>query len=212
MNRVLCFGFVLLLGCSPKKDPEDLSVLPPASDSASTSLEQVVDSVSNAPEDGTATTSTPPLDVKQQLPAELEVHLDRTHGLWQFPTLTDYDVQRVPKEEQGPYYLEADFNGDKQQDYAIQLLERDSAFVYAFLKNKADFQEHLLERHQLFDIDGKKRSIRYLTLAKKTAKYYDYATRKQMSIPLDGISVGAENYTATYVWDNGKFRKFETGD
>ncbi|WP_205502584.1 hypothetical protein [Rufibacter psychrotolerans] len=196
------------MSCSPKKDPEDLAVVPVTADS----LEEVVDSVANVREDGTATASTPPLDVKQQLPAELEVHLDRTHGLWQLPVLTDQDIQRVPPEEQGPYYLEADFNGDRQKDYAIQLLERDSAFVYAFIKEKDDFKEYLLERHQLFDIAGKQRSIRYLTLAKKNGKYYDYTTRKSMTIPQDGISVGAENYTATYVWEKSGFRKFETGD
>jgi hypothetical protein len=176
-------------------------------------LEEVVDSVSNTREDGTATASTPPLDIKQQLPAELEVHLDRTHGLWQLPTLTDMDVARIPQTEQGPYFVQADFNGDKQLDYAIQLMERDSAFVYVFLKEKEnEFKEHLLERYQLFDIDAKKRSIHYLRFASKENKYYEHGTKKSISIPVDGVSVGAENYTATYVWQNGKFRKYETGD
>ncbi|WP_181308450.1 hypothetical protein [Rufibacter sp. XAAS-G3-1] len=211
MNRIshLC-PFLLLLGCSPEKAQENLTEAPISTVAAEN--EQVVDSVSNTRIDGTATT-TIPLDVKQQLPAELEVHLDRTHGLWQLPTLTTYDAQRVPSEEQGPYFVQADFNGDNKLDYAIQLMERDSAFVYVFLKAPAgDFQEHLLERHQLFDIEEKKRSIRYLTLAKKADKLLDGATRKKVTLPQDGLSVGAENYTATYVWENGKFRKYETGD
>ncbi|WP_125077659.1 hypothetical protein [Rufibacter latericius] len=213
MNRSFLLSVTLLLfwGCSPEKAQETLSTEPIAQDTAS--LDQVADSVTDTPIDGTATT-TLPQDVKQQLPAELEVHLDRTHGLWQLPVLSTFDVQRIPKEEQGPYYLQADFNGDKKVDYAVQLLERDSAFVYAFLK-KADneFQEFVLVRDRLYDIEEKKRSIHYLRLAPDTATYYDYATRKKgVRIPHDGISVGAENYTATYFWEKGKFNKLETGD
>ncbi|ALJ01070.1 hypothetical protein [Rufibacter tibetensis] len=212
MNRFLYICLLGLVSCSPEKSAEEISTAPAAS-ANSPVLEQVADSVSNTREDGTATASSPPIDIKQQLPAELEVHLDRTHGLWQFPTLTDADVQRIPQEEQGPYFVQADFNGDKQQDYAIQLMERDSAFVYAFVKEKDnEFKEYLLERNKLLDVAAKKRSIRYLRLASKQAKYYDYGTRKNIKIPYDGVSVGAENYTATYVWDNGKFRKYETGD
>ncbi|WP_148041360.1 hypothetical protein [Rufibacter immobilis] len=211
MMRILCVCLLLLWGCKPEKVQEQAEL--PAAASAPATLEETVDSVANTRIDGTATTPSPRLDVKQQLPSELEVHLDRTHGLWQFPTLTDSDVQRIPQEEQGPYFLQADFNGDQQTDYAIQLVERDSAFVYAFVRQADDeWKEFLLEREQLYLIDGKKRSIRYLKLAKKTDKYYDYATRKRMTIPQDGISVGAENYVATYVWEKGKFRKFETGD
>ncbi|MBC3542163.1 hypothetical protein ACFSC6_13255 [Rufibacter sediminis] len=211
MKRILYLVAPLLWGCSPEKAQETLATTTPAADTAA--LDQVVDSVSNTRIDGTATT-TLPLDVKQQLPAELEVHLDRTHGLWQLPALTSGDLARIPQEEQGPYFIEADFNGDQKQDYAIQLQERDSVFVYVFLKNSADdFQEHLLTRDQLYQLEGKKRSIQYLTLAKKSDRYYDYATRqKDIVLPQDGISVGAENYTATYVWEKGKFRRYETGD
>ncbi|KAA3437774.1 hypothetical protein [Rufibacter hautae] len=210
MNRAALFVSLLLLGCSPEKARETLAEEPIAA--ADTVLEEVADSVTDASLDGTAT-STVPLDVRQQLPAELEVHLDRTHGLWQFPTLTPTDLQRIPEEEQGPYYVQADFNGDKKQDYAIQLMERDSAFVYAFvMRSEGDFQEFLLERDKLYDMDNQKRSIHYLRLAKKTDRYYDYATKQHFTIAQDGISVGAENYTATYVWEKGKFRKFETGD
>ncbi|WP_210489294.1 hypothetical protein [Rufibacter aurantiacus] len=210
MNRAALFASLLLLSCSPEKARETLAEEPVAT--ADTPLEEVADSVTDASLDGTATT-TVPLDVRQQLPAELEVHLDRTHGLWQFPTLTPTDSQRVPQEEQGPYYVQADFNGDKKQDYAIQLVERDSAFVYAFVKrSEGDFQEFLLERDKLYDMDGKKRSIHYLRLAKKNDRLYDHATRQQTNIAQDGISVGAENYIATYVWEKGKFRKIESGD
>ncbi|GGK79910.1 hypothetical protein ACD591_08200 [Rufibacter glacialis] len=206
MNRVLCSCFlVLLISCRPEKDADA-----PAVDQT---LGQTVDSVSNTRIDGTATASSPPLDIKQQIPELLEAHLNRTHAAWKFPTLTEFDVQRVPQEEQGPYFIEADFNGDTRLDYAIQVVERDSAYVYVFLRDKENgFQEYLLEQDQLYDIDAQKRSIRYLTLAEKAHQYHDYGTRKTISIPHDGVSVGAENYTATYVWDNGKFKKYETGD
>jgi hypothetical protein len=211
MNQApLLFSFILLLGCSPEKAQENLTNAPVAKVAARN--EQVVDSVSNTRIDGTATTIFP-LDVKQQLPAELEVHLDRTHGLWQFPTLTTQDAARVPKEEQGPYFVQADFNSDKKMDYAIQLMERDSAFVYVFMKSTPDdFREHLLERHPLEDVEKKKRSTRYLKLTKKADKLYEGATRKEVAMVQDGISVEAENKTATYVWENGKFRKYKSRD
>lgn len=205
MSRLVCIFLLLLVGCNAKEDRlanEDQA------------LAQTVDSLNDANIDGTETTTGPPIDLKRELPSELEVSLDQRQGIWELPTLTDFDAQRIPKEEQGPYYLQADFNGDKQLDYAVQIVKNDSAAVLALIKTKDGdgWEEHVLQKNALQNIEGKERSLYYLSLAKKEDKYYNYNTQKNFTISNDAISVGAENYTATYVYEEGAFKKYETGD
>ncbi|AKQ45876.1 hypothetical protein TH63_09840 [Rufibacter radiotolerans] len=210
MNRTFFLPLLVLLGCGADNAKEEVTALPAKNDSA---LAEVADSVNNARQDGTDTNAGLPVDKKQQLPAELEVYLDRTHGLWQFPALSDQDLARVPKEEQGPYFLQADFNSDQGQDYAMQIVEKDTAYIYAFLKNKTgdDFEVHLLEKNALITQEGKKRSNRYLMLAKKSGKYYDQVLKKERVIPQDAVSVGKDESLAYYIWEDSKFRKNESG-
>ncbi|MBA9079747.1 hypothetical protein [Rufibacter quisquiliarum] len=209
MYRLACVVLIALISCKPQTNHGGLPDSPAAAEPA---LENTADSVGNARKDGTHISSHVPLDVKQQLPALLEVSLDRTHGLWQYPTLTEQDAQRIPQGEQGPYYLEADFNGDAKQDYAVQIVERDSAFIYAFLsgKNANELEEYLLEKHPLTPIEGKKRSLRYLSLARKDGKPNESASSK--SLPREGITVGTENSAVTYVFEKGAFQRYKPAD
>lgn len=205
MNRYLSFLLLFsFFGCKPKQNNEGVPKEPAAGVPV---LEATVDSVGNARKDGTKTAPEVPIDVKQQLPAALEVNLDRTHGLWQFPTLADEHISNVPKGEQGPYFLEADFNGDRKTDFAVQIVERDSAFVYAFTstKNENEWQEHLLEKHPLTQQQGKKRSLQYLQLAKPTGT-------SQTSASANGITVMGKNSTATYVFADGQFNRSRAGE
>ncbi|MGV3539846.1 MAG: hypothetical protein ACO1OQ_08550 [Rufibacter sp.] len=209
MYRIACLFFLFLLSCKPQENNEGVPASPEAGAAV---LEETADSVSNARKDGTQISPEVPLDIKQQLPAALEVTLDRTHGLWQFPSLTTADAQRVPKEEQGPYFLEADFNGDRKPDFAVQIVERDTAFVYAFVstsKTGENWQEYLLEKNALQVQEGKKRSLQFLRLAKKSDKVN--TQEKNFTLPNDGISVGSEKSTAIYVFDDGQFRQYNTG-
>ncbi|GAB2539263.1 hypothetical protein [Rufibacter soli] len=211
MTRLFAFCLLLLFGCGPEKAKEEVKALPKRK--ANAALEQVADSVSNARQDGTDTSTGLPLDIKQQLPAELEVYLDRAHGLWQFPSLSNQDLARIPKEEQGPYFLQADLNQDRLLDYAIQIVEDDTIYIYAFLKNKTDedFTVHLLEKHPLLARDGKKRSNRYVQLAKKSERYYDKVLQKEITMPQDAVAVGNEDTLVVYLWAQGKFKKAATG-
>lgn len=207
----MTLGLLFLLSCNAQQEHTGV-VASTLSDSSA--LEETIDSVNDTRLDGTETSASLLVDSNQQLPTALEAHLKRNHGLWQLPILIDDDAERIPSREQGPYFVEADFNGDEQADYAVQIVKGDSSFMYAFLniKNGQTWQEHLLEKHPLIEIKGKKRSFRFLTLAKKTNRYYNYSTQENFSLPQDGISVSIENSTATYVWENGKFKKYETGD
>ncbi|MFC6998151.1 hypothetical protein [Rufibacter roseus] len=205
MNRIVIFMLLLLVACKSKEDQMAHE---------SQALEQTIDSLNNANIDGTETTTGPPLDIKKELPSELKASLNQRQGKWELPTLTDVDAQRIPESEQGPYFLQADFNGDQRTDYAVQIVRNDSASVIVYIKKDkgGDWEEHVLQRNALQNIGGKNRSLYYLSLAKKDGKYYDYSTQKNLIFPNDAVSVGAENYTATYVYENGKFKKYEAGD
>jgi len=213
MNRIFPLLLVfLLLGCGPKEAKEEVSALP--APGRPSTLEEVADSVSNTRIDGTDTDTNTglPQDPKQQLPAELEVFLDGAHGLWRFPPLPAQDSLPVAAGEQGPYFVQADFNRDRQPDYAVQIVERDSVFLYAFVRNsgKDGFKEHVLDRYFLGKAKDANRNPHYVSLAREQHRKSGENPGEKAQAGLAGILVKSAKGSDLYVWEKGKFRKTTT--
>ena len=194
---------VFLLSCQPKETAEvgTTAVQPD-------SLEETVDSANNSRQDGTVTDTGAPEDVKQQLPPELEVLLDQTHGLWQLAQVQDLDQALLTQDQQGPYFLQTDLDADKRTDYVVQVAEGDSVRVYAFLRPKTEehpWQETILERKRLLTIETAKRSPFYLSLLEE--RLDTTVSRHTSGKKREGILVNEGSKATWHQWQKGKWIK-----
>ncbi|AMM52550.1 hypothetical protein TH61_17055 [Rufibacter sp. DG15C] len=137
--RLICLLVLccLFLGCQ-SKDVQEVPVTSVIGDSLL--LDSTVDSVATEKQDGTLTAVGPPKDVKQQLPSELEVVLDQTHGMWQLPLVQDQSLSRFTQDQQGPYFLQTDLDKDQRVDYAVQITDGKTATVLALMRPKQEGQ------------------------------------------------------------------------
>jgi hypothetical protein len=136
------FSCLLVLSClcwgCRSKDVKEVPVTSVLGDSLL--LDSTIDSVTTERQDGTLTAVGAPKDIKQQLPPELEVVLDQTHGMWQLPLVQDQDVARFTQDQQGPYFLQTDLDQDTRVDYAVQITDGKTVKVLAFIRPKKEDQ------------------------------------------------------------------------
>jgi len=146
-----------------------------------------------------------------EIPEKIKEHLDGLCSGWRF--VDNYVIfeymhpDRLKDYPFNPNLIQGDFNGDKQQDYAVQINCTDSSeLIIAFLAVVDGYQHHLLNSHS-------GRSDNYLWLRKKGDKAYDFETEKNFEFPSDAIEVVVWEKAATsYIFINGKLREFATGD
>ncbi|GAA4300577.1 hypothetical protein [Nibribacter koreensis] len=199
VSAFLCCVCIATLGCQSKETAEvGVTTANPGPEE----LEQTIDSANNSRQDGTVATVSPAQDVKQHLPPELEVVLDQTHPLWQWPSLSDLDRARLTQDQQGPYFLQKDLTGDKKVDYVVQLAEGDSVKVVAFMRPRqegASWQETTLARKKV----GSNQSGYVLSLPEENLN--DSGNFKASKVIPPGILLYEGKNQTLHSWQNRKW-------
>lgn len=109
-----------------------------------------------------------------------------------------------------PNLIKGDFDGNRQEDYALQISHSDTSgtkhLFIAFLAQGNSFKQHILESNPGY-------KNHYLWLRKKGSKGYNFTTEKHFRFPSDAIEIVVwEKGAISYVYKSGKFRKLFTSD
>jgi hypothetical protein len=202
----LIFCFYLNLGCNPRKTNASLPEL-----SDSTSLSAVVDSANFLSQDGLDYL---PLNTGsyEQLPQLLTELLNQKYAGWALPTIPAEHLGKAKNTAPGPYFLQADFNGDEVGDYAVLYQYQDSVTVAAYLQKKqGNPQEIILERQPLETGEGEKYSLLFLSQKKKGTTVYDAQINKKVKLPLNAIGVGNEQTAHLFLFNGRTFSRLNIG-
>ena len=152
----------------------------------------------------------------EKLRASPRLMLNRKFPGWRFAEVGPEVRQFFEQEMSGvsPALISGDFDGNGRLDYAalIQhgkiLNEHGKAigsqyYLVAFLRKGIGYRMFVIKNP-----DGE-----YLCLAKKGTRDYNYEEQKEITYANDGIMTGIlEKGGSSYVYENGRFRSFVSGD
>lgn len=169
---------------------------------------EVLDSIANVPEDGVTTDSNVPLTLSQPVMALL----DAKYPGWKQPALAPDAKKNAENHPTGPTMVTGNFNSDTIQDYALQLQKGKEVVMVAILQDTAqNWNTYELQRDILFNQQGKLLSLYNMYLLEKGDEVQDSETTKKLKIPNNAVAVSIGNSTQVYVYEDGKFRPYQTG-
>ena len=119
--------------------------------------------------------------------------------------LPDQVIADKQNQIKNPLYLTGDFNGNRQRDYAVQVLENDSIHMLAFLDYAGRAKEVKIATYAAQKLKEGKYSTYKLKLAPKDSVVIDYRTNKRKPLATDGVVVVEETRSALYLLQNNRF-------
>lgn len=141
----------------------------------------------------------------ERLPPSVRMMLNRRFSGWKF-TDVNPEVRQFFKEHRkraSPVAISGDFDGNSRRDYAVLVQWRSQSYLIIFLRRTADYKMYVVK-----DPDGE-----YLYLARKGSRDFNYNEQKEITYANDAIVTGIfEKGASSYVFKNGKFRSFVSGD
>ncbi len=140
-----------LAGCNATEKKPDIKTDP----------EAVRDTLENTKKDGVAVEK-PILTEKEKMPPALIAALDQTHPGWELPEFSPAWLANFDDSLRNLTWVKGDFDKNKTEDYAIQVLIKDSISVIAFLQQpRSDrFNHFLLERGPLLSNNHKNEPLK----------------------------------------------------
>lgn len=194
---------VLLFNCSPKNEEVteehiDTDLSGDAVDSAANTRRDIVERPGTEEADPMA------------LPQPVLQLLERHYTGWKQPTLLEGVAKNARRQNQGPYHVRGDFNGDNEQDFAVQIQQGDHVVVIAFVHNAGNWEVQELKKDILFNERGRLKSLYYLYLTEAGAKLASDETNQDFETQHDAVTVGINDDATTYVLENGRFRGYST--
>ncbi|MDX5422937.1 MAG: hypothetical protein LPK07_04735 [Hymenobacteraceae bacterium] len=190
----------MMVACTPKNEEvteEQVEVAP---------QREALDSIADTRKDALRTDEN---EISPNLPMPQPVMqlLTQRYPGWEQPTLTDGAIKRAQAYEQGPTVIRGDFNSDTRQDYALQLQQDKDVVILAILDGgDGNWNVYELKRDILFNERGTLKSLYYLFLTEQGEELPDSET--DAAAPHDAISVGIENKTTTYVFQENDFTEY----
>ncbi len=202
----LCFFLllVLLVNCSPKN--EEVTEEHIATDLSG----EAVDSAANTRRDIVERPGTEAAD-PMALPQPVLQLLERHYTGWRQPTLLEGVAKAASGRNQGPFHVRGDFNGDNEQDFAVQVQQKEHVVIIAFLHNNGNWEIQELKKDILFNDRGRLKSLYYLYLTEAGTKLPNQAGDQRVELRHDAVTVGINDDATTFVFENGRFEGYSTG-
>lgn len=194
---------LVISACQPEKKGREALSIPPDT----TSLKQLADSGSFLGQDGLdyAPLHTGTFD---QLPSELNATLNTNYPGWTLPNLAKEYLEKTKRNHTGPYFLQADFNGDSTLDFAVQYLYKDSIYIKAYLQQPdKKLQEFGLDQFWFKSGASKEESRLYLSLLAKGKENLQDMVPEKEKLPQPAIAVNHHSNSFLYYFDGQKFKK-----
>lgn len=202
VTQLACL-YLLLFACTPQNE----EVTEEQIDTKST--EEVVDTLANTRQDAVN------IDENNQTlnfpipPAVTQLVADR-YVSWQEPSYTENVLQQAENNTQGPGTIRGDFNGDNQQDYAMQFQQQRQVVIVAIMsESNGNWQLHELKKDILFNDRGELKSPYLLSLTESGEKLQHPETRKQVTTPYNAITLNLDGDEAIYLYENGQFEAYQ---
>jgi hypothetical protein len=143
-----------------------------------------------------------------QLPTDLTTYLNRQSPGWTLPFISREYLQQTNRNPTGPYYVQADFNQDSIQDFAVQYQFKDTIYIKAFLKNQAGrLQEYSLAKYPFNGTDTKKESKLYLSLLTKGKEIImdTVPEKRKLILPQNAVAVDSNNKIVLFYFNGQNF-------
>ncbi|QCR21187.1 hypothetical protein C1N53_01680 [Pontibacter sp. SGAir0037] len=175
-------------------------------------LDEVADSATNTRRDIVARPGTEedldPLPLPQPVLQLLEKH----YSGWKQPALAEGVEKNSRSHEQGPYSVSGDFNGDGQQDYAVQIQQDEHVVMLAFLQSADSWQVQELKKDILFNDRGNLKTPYYLYLTEAGQEIRNQQNNQEITTPYDAVTVALNNNAEIYVLENGRFIRYNSSN
>lgn len=204
MKKTLYLLALTLAGfaCTPKNEEvkeEQVEVAP---------VRDALDTIASTNKDGVRTDEnniTPTLPMPQPV---MQLLTEKYKG-WEQPTLAAEATSRADQYSQGPMIVRGDFNGDANQDIALQLRQGNNVVIVAALQiDEENYELHELKRDILFNERGKLKSLYYLYHIEQGEELHNDMTNETMEAPHEAVAVGIEGDNVAYVFQNGEFEEY----
>lgn len=143
------------------------------------------------------------------IPSEIQSLLNSKYQGWRLAKPSREDTQTCFDKRSGfqPSMVWGDFNGDRQTDYAIQIIHRQQVILLAFLNQGATYTQSAINSGPL---DG---TIPVLAISKKGEKYLDHERNRNGIYPFETVTaVYCEASAISFIFRNGRFVKVFVSD
>ncbi|WP_187261974.1 hypothetical protein [Pontibacter beigongshangensis] len=203
LQKIIPAALLLVFACTPKSDEVTAERINPGNLPADTLL--------TTPTDGTATSRTDE-NPELVLPQAVISLLTQQYPGWQQPVLAEEAHEHAREKQQGPFLVKADFDGDNNQDLALQLRYREQVLMLAFTQQDAAWQLHELQRDILFNDRGNLKSLYYLYLAEAGTTVRNTEDYQPEQTRADAIAVAIDDRATIYVYESGAFTAYEEAE
>jgi hypothetical protein len=141
----------------------------------------------------------------RQLPPEVTEILNQQYPGWVLPELSEAELKQVTREAQGPYFVQADFDRNGLQDFAVKFQVRDSTLVTAYLRQPRQPPiKFVLLRQPLPRGRGQKQSP--VVVSKDSTPGAGNGTEAtRIGYSQEGIAIGMPHNRRVFVFNKGLF-------
>lgn len=188
--------------CSPKNEEVQeehvqIAPVPEALDTVTSTRRDAV----RTDENDTETTLPMPQPVMQALTEQ--------YAGWERPVLAAEAMVRADDNSLGPTIVRGDFNGDNNQDIALQLRQGNNVVIVAALQvSEGNYVLYELKRDILFNDRGTFKSLYYLFRVEQGEELHNDAANQDIEAPHDAIGVGVTGDKMAYLFQDGDFEEF----
>lgn len=204
-NVYLLAAAALLLACSPQNEQVQDADVPVQSEP-----QQVRDSLADIRKDALQTDELEP-DPTLPLPPPAMRQLSEKYPNWQKPVIAQEAQQKAQGYASTAAIARGDFDGDNNQDVALQLQDQNEVVLVVALQKRDNVYELVeLKRDILFNDRGQLKSLYYLFANRRGNEVRNAATAEKITLAQDALSVGLNGTVSTYIYEGGSFRSFAT--
>ncbi len=144
-------------------------------------------------------------DIVFPVPDTLTRLLSQERPNAKIPPFPDQVITDKRFQVNNPLYLTGDFNGDKNRDYAVQVMDKDSIHMLAYLDYAGQAKEVKIATYAAQKLKQGYYTLYKLKLAPKDSVVIDYKTQKPKPLSTDGVVIMQEARSSLYLLQNGRF-------
>lgn len=143
------------------------------------------------------------------IPSEIQDLLNSKYRGWRLAEPSREDRQTCFDKRSGfqPSIVWGDFNGDRQRDYAVEIIHKQRVILLAFLKQGMTYAEYAINSDPLGG------TIPVLAISKKGEKYFDHERNRNGIYPFETVTaMYCESSAISFIFRNGGFAKVFVSD